>query len=367
MKKVTVLISAAVIMIIISIIIFLPSKTIKMGFIADLTGRQSQLGISVRNGFLMAVNELNASGGLEGREIIPIIKNNENNIETCLVKTKEMVEEKVDVIIGPLTSAMVMPVLNGAENTIVISPTVSTDAVTGIDDMFFRIIPTASKQGKALAEAVLENKAQSITLIVDERNSGYTDAFAVGFINQIESASSIHLELLTFNDKTQFLQLTEIIYETSPDSLVFVSSGVDTAGIIQQYAKKGPLPQLYSSYWGKASNVHEYGGNTVEGMILIAGYENREEPGNEKDFQERYGALYEVKANFAARYSYEAVMLYAEAVKKGKSTNSDDVKSEILNIDQFQGITDSYSLDEFGDVIREQTLFIIKNNKYEYY
>jgi branched-chain amino acid transport system substrate-binding protein len=369
MKKRTALISAGTAFIILIVLLFLiqPSKTVKMGFIADLTGRQSQLGISVRNGFLMAVNELNSAGGLKGREIIPIIKNNENNIETCLTKTGELIEEKVNVIIGPLTSAMVIPVLEGAGDTLIISPTVSTDKVTGIDDMFFRIIPAASMQGGALAEAVLENNEKNIVIVIDERNSEYTGAFADGLIKRIEAMSDILFNVIPFNDKSQFSHITESIYAMAPDALVFASSGVDTAGIIQQLAKKGILPHLYSSYWGKASNVHEYGGNTVEGMILIAGYENREISEREKDFQERYGALYEIKANFAARYSYEAVMLYAEAVEKGNSFNKDVVKSEILEMDRFQGITDSYSLDDFGDVIRDQTLFIIHNNQYEYY
>mgnify|MGYP000179479618 CR=1 FL=1 len=48
----------------------------------------------------------------------------------------------------------------------------------------------------------------------------------------------------------------------APEALVFVSSGVDTAGIIQQYAKKGQLPQLYSSYWGKASNEENVHGTS---------------------------------------------------------------------------------------------------------
>ncbi|MBI9096990.1 MAG: ABC transporter substrate-binding protein [Spirochaetaceae bacterium] len=369
MKKVTLFLSAILIIsaLFISIIYFRTPKAVKMGFIADLTGRQSQLGISVRNGFLMAIDEINADGGINGREIIPILKNNENDLEVCLRETKKLIDEEADVIIGPLTSAMVVPVLEASGDTPVISPTVSTDRVTGIDDMFFRVIPAASMQGKALAEAVIKNNEQKVVIILDERNIEYTGAFADGFKEKYEGATGIKLQIISFSDKSQLIGISHSLIEINPDALVFVSSGVDAAGIIQQYAKIADLPQLYSSYWGKASNVHEYGGSTVENMILIAGFENPIKKEKEIEFQENYRARYKIDANFAAQYSYETVLLYATAAQNGKSTNPQTVKSEILKLEFFEGITDNYSLNEYGDVIREQTLFIIRNNEYDYY
>ena len=351
----------------ISLFYFIPSKTITMGFIADLTGRQSQLGISVRNGFLMAVNELNESGGINGKTITPIIKNNENDLDICLTRTIEMVEEEVDVIIGPLTSAMVIPVLKGSGDTLVISPTVSTDRVTAIDDMFFRVIPAASMQGRKMADVVIANKEENIVIILDERNIEYSGAFTKGFIDIYTDNTGLDPTVISFNDKAQFSPIIDQLININPDAILFISSGVDSAGIIQQYAKITELPQLYSSYWGKASNIHEYGGKIVEGMIIVTGYENEVKSKRELDFTEKYKDLYEINPNFAAQFSYETVMLYAQAVLNGNSTNPEKVKTEILNLDQFEGITDSYRLDDFGDVIREQTLFIIRNNLYEFY
>lgn len=367
-EKIVLLFSfSAVIIMLLSILIFLPRKTVKMGFIADLTGRQSQLGISVRNGFLMAVNELNAEGGIKGREIVTLIKNNENDPDICILRTEEMVEEGADVIIGPLTSSMISPVLKASGTTPVISPTVSTDSVTGRDDMFFRVIPTASVQGKTLARTVIDNGEQNILIIIDERNIEYTRAFAEGFSLEFEKETDNKPEIISFTDKSQFQDISQTFYEKSPDALVFVTSGIDGAAIIHQYAKIAPLPALYSSYWGKASKIHEYGGNSIDGMILIGGFENREPTERELEFDRKYRELYEIQSNFPARYSYEAVMLYAAAAEKGKSFDRTSIKTELLNLEKFEGITDSYSLDNFGDVIRSQTLFIIRNNQYEYY
>jgi len=370
MKKPAILILSIISIAVVITILFIsfrPRRDIKIGFIADLSGRQSQLGIAVRNSFLMAIDELNASGGINRHKITALIEDNENNRDISFEKTKKLVSENVDVIIGPMTSAMAGPVIKAAENTVIISPTVSTDAVTGIDDMFFRVIPAASMQGKKLADIVIKNNEKNIIVVLDSRNIEYSGAFSKGFLKKFEAVDGNTSIVIEFNDKSQFPEIAQKIKEINPVALIFISSGINAAGIIQQYAKIAPLPHLYSSYWGKASNVHEFGGRTVEGMILVAGFENEIETERERDFHKKYFDIYQTVPNFAARYSYESVMLYAAAAGNAKSLKPLDIKKELLQLESFEGITDSYKMDPYGDVIRDQTLFIIKDNQYEFY
>lgn len=342
-------------------------RPVKMGFIADLTGRQSALGVTVRNGFLLAVEELNQSGGIDGREIITSIKTTEADPEVSRTHTEELVNEEVDVIIGPLISSMAAPVLEGSGDTLVISPTVSTDSMTGIDDMFIRIIATASRQGQGLARALLNNNEENAIIVIDERNLDYSGSFAEGLIDVYRGEAGKEIETIRYNDKSQFISIAETISAAAPDALIFASSGIDAAGIIQQISKTAELPSLYSSYWGKASDINKFGGRTVEGMIIVAAYANEVKTEREIEFENAYFSRYQVQPNFAAQYAYECVMLYAAAVKKSGSLKPLKVKEAVLGLESFDGITDSYRLDEFGDVLRDQTLFVIRDNQYEFY
>lgn len=342
-------------------------KPVKMGFIADLTGRQSSLGITVRNGFQMAVDELNRSGGIRGREIEISIKTTQNDKEVCREQIRELLSEDVDVVIGPMNSSMAGTILEETGETLVISPTVSTDQLTGIDDMFFRVISTASNQGERLAESLLDRKENKAIIVIDEKNIEYTQPFSDGFRKIFTSVSGNTLEQLSFTDKGEFQAIVDKIIASSPEAVVFASSGIDTAGLIQQLSKSSELPSLYSSYWGKASNVNEYGGRTVEGMVLVAGFANENKTERELEFEENYFQRYQSNPTFASQYAYECVMLYAEAVETAKSLDPAKVKEALLGLESFEGITDSYELDDFGDVLRKQSLFIIRNNEYEFY
>lgn len=342
-------------------------KPVKIGFIADLTGRQSALGVSIRNGFQMAVEELNADGGILKREIQITVKSTNNNKVIAADKVSELLEEEVDVIIGPMNSAMSQPVVDGSEGKLIISPTVSTDHLTGIDDMFFRIIPTASDQGRKLAESVLAYEGSKAIIIIDENNKEYSEPFGLSFIDIYESSGEKQAEIIRYKSKDQFIQIADQVAEINPASLVFVSSGIDTASLIQQVAKRITLPKLYSSYWGKASNVIQFGGRAVEGMILVGAYAPIEKSEREKQFESDYYDRYQSVPTFAAQYGYECLMLYAAAAEKARSLDDQKVKEALLQLESFEGITDSFSLNENGDVLREQSLFIIENGEYVIY
>ncbi len=345
------------------------SKPIRIGFITDLSSRNSQLGIHARNGVRMAVNEINDKGGIKGQQIELFIEDNKGDIDECYKSVLKLVDKEVNIIIGPLASSMADSVIMATDEkkTLIISPTVSTDELTGIDDNFLRIIVPASMQGLYLADTVVSRNDKSIVLVLDQRNIEYTRAFAEGVKKRINSSSSKIVSEILFKDKGEFQNIVREIGQLSPDAIIFAASGIDTAGIVQQYAKIYSVPQLYGSMWAKITKVNEYGGKTVEGMILIDSYINKIPTDREIDFNQLFEERYSMKANLAARYTYESVYLFARAVNMASSLKSEDIKTEILKMNPIHGVTDDYQLDQYGDADRKQSLFIIRNNSYIIY
>ena len=148
------------------------NEPIKIGFVAGITGRTSELGISERAGVMLAVAEVNASGGIKGRPIELIVKDDQNDTKTALEVDQELIERGVVAIIGHATSTMtkaVVPLVNQSK-ILMISPTASTTDLSGMDDFLIRITPLSDAEMSALAELANNRDIKTIAIIYDFSN-----------------------------------------------------------------------------------------------------------------------------------------------------------------------------------------------------
>jgi len=361
--------SAFLFILAISSVIFTSCKQdrqVVIGFVADLSSRNAELGISGRNGLEMAIDEINGSGGLNGYPVLIAIGDHNGDKDRCFSVVSDLIEQSVDVIIGPMVSGLATTVIEAAKQngTLIIAPTVSSDELSGIDDMFLRVASSASNQGSFLAKAIMKRQERRIAIVMDGRNRIFTKGVLEGILNEVSRDSSFIIDELYFSDKDDYRETADQLEKLQSEAIVFVASGIDTAGIIQQYAKNNQVPQLYGSQWVKVTNVTEYGGKTVEGMIIVDSFENKEPLEREIKFTEQYTDRFGTTPNIASRSAYESVQMYADAVRKTKSVNGKKIKEYIVKTEKIEGILDDFQLDEYGDGLRELSYFIVENNDY---
>jgi branched-chain amino acid transport system substrate-binding protein len=115
------------------------SEPIRIGFLGGLTSRAAGLSTSGRDGFQLAIEEINASGGVNNRQVEGIIQDTRGHKETALQAVNSLIEREVAAIIGPMTSQTAVAVVSEADLAKIpmISPTVSTNHLNGLDDYFF--------------------------------------------------------------------------------------------------------------------------------------------------------------------------------------------------------------------------------------
>ncbi len=373
MKKNNKIIITCIVLLIVAvgILFFWGNKdSIKIGVIADLSSRKSQLGIAGRNGVISAVEEINSTGGIDGRSIELVIVDNHDNKQLVEIKVNELLAKDVNVIIGPYTSRMGVAVANAVKgkNLLIISPTVSTNKLSSIDDNFIRVMPHAQYQGELLANSVAKQQIKSISIIRDSKNSEYTETVAKGFILHAQKLKIGVLHDIEFKVQDEFQSIINSISNNPTDAILFITSGIDAGSLAQLYSQKNTnsnMPQLFGSMWTKVTKVNRYGGAAVEGMVLLDAYANAVPGQREKDFNSKYSKRFGTTPNMITRFSYEAVQIFAEAYKRTKSSDAKILKKAILEIDPVIGITDKYSFDKYGDVNRNMSLFIVKNHEYE--
>ncbi|TXG93362.1 MAG: amino acid ABC transporter substrate-binding protein, partial [Rhodocyclaceae bacterium] len=154
-----------------------PPEPVRLGFIGGLSGRVADLGESARNGFQLAVEQVNAAGGVNGRRIEMLVKDDGQDPAKARQAAEALVAAGVVAIIGPVTSAMAEPVLAAAtaNGTPVVSPTVTTSALTGKDDLFLRVTEdTRGYSDLAANHHFRKTGLRRVAMVFDTRNRAYT-------------------------------------------------------------------------------------------------------------------------------------------------------------------------------------------------
>ncbi len=115
-------------------------EPIQIGFVGTLSGPNSSIGIAMRDGILLKVEEINDQGGVNGRPIVLIIKDDKNDSELIKSINEEFfLNNEIGIVFGHELSSKAKPLFETVQDKeiIVMSPTLSTYEVSGKDDNFF--------------------------------------------------------------------------------------------------------------------------------------------------------------------------------------------------------------------------------------
>jgi branched-chain amino acid transport system substrate-binding protein len=197
---------------------------LKIGFVGGLTGRVADLGVAGRDGVLLAVEDINQSGGIGGRKVELVVKDDRQDAGSAKQAIRELTKEDVVAIVGPMTSSMAVATqsLINAARIVTISPTVTTDQLSGQDDFFLRVTAPLSRKAKQLASHIVNKlKLKKIAVVYDVSNRAYTETWFNYFAGALqENGGQITVaEEFTSQPDVHFLQIAERILQTEPDGV----------------------------------------------------------------------------------------------------------------------------------------------------
>jgi branched-chain amino acid transport system substrate-binding protein len=343
-------------------------EPIKVGYAAGLTGVHSVLGIAGRNGVQFAVEEVNRAGGIEGRKIALLTRDDRQDPEEAARVDSELINEGVVAIIGHMTSSMSVAAVHIANENrrVMLSPTTSTNALTGIDDYFIRAIsPTEEAIHRIALHAHRDRGLRRLTVAYDTMNRAFSEDWYTFLKANFESLGEGAVLPAPFTPGPDFSasDFAEKLLESSPDGIMVVANPINAAVIIQQIRKAGSAVPVFSSMWAMTGDFLEHGGPAVEGATFVHWFHTHldEHVGTalERSFKERFGE----KPNFAAHLGYEAARILFRALSV--DTDPSTIKDTILDLKTFEGLEGEIAIDEFGDASRKVFLVTVKNGKFE--
>jgi branched-chain amino acid transport system substrate-binding protein len=346
-----------------------PGDPIRVGFLANLTGANSALGVDGRDGVQVAIEKLNAEGGVNGRRIELIVRDNLGTEEGSIAAAHELInDEGVFVIIGHMTSSMMVATWEKTRDSgvIYLSPTASASQLTGLDDNFLRLTPATSTFAQKLAEyATNDLGLKRFAVFYDMDNGAFTDAYLKGFTEEIISGKGEIIWEYGFSSSStpDFKSVLEGLKGLHPEGILIIASASDTALIAQQIRLCGCDAQLLTSNWALTKDLLENGGTAVDGIVAVATYNENNHSQEYLEFSSRFQERFGRAPSFSAGYGYEAMLVLADALKKTNGFRK-ELKQALLKTDGFRGVFGDISLDQYGDARRSLYLVAIRNGQF---
>lgn len=343
--------------------------TIKIGFMGTLTGRQSDVGVSARNGVIFGVERINAKGGINGKKINLIIKDDQGNSDVAKKIVNELIDEKVVAIIGPVLSGMTQAVLPAANENkmLLLSPTSVSNVFNQSDDFLIRVSPATNKAVFAFADYAFNKiKLKKLTIVYDLSNKSYTEDWYNNFKLGFEREKGKIIKAVPFlgRQKNNFTELAKKLLKTSPDGLVIIAGALDSALLCQQIRKIDSKIPLLIAGWAMTDDLIANGGKAVEGVHISYNFDKNSQQKEYVEFKNEFDERFGTQPDFSAKFSYEAVNVLEIALSHLKNLSPENIKGEIIRQKQFKGLQGVLNIDSFGDADSVIFFFTVKNGAF---
>jgi branched-chain amino acid transport system substrate-binding protein len=341
---------------------------IRIGFIAGLEGRASDLGIASRNAVQMAVDEANAAGGINGRHIELLIRDDKRSTDGGAEAARSLVDDKVTAIIGPILSVVatgVVPVINEAK-IVTISPTVIAESFIGQDDYFFRLNSTSAHSAAEYAKIFHEAGYNNIGVATDASNEIFTTSWLKLFRAEFDKYGGKILSAVPF-DAAKEVGLKSVVatlLEAKPEAILILANGIDTAQLAQQVRKRDGDIQLLATSWAASDNLTILGGRAVEGILLADTYDRNDESERYVRFRDSFTGKFKTAPAHSSVASYDAATTLFAALQATVKGNEDDLKAILLDGAGFSGLQQTIAFDAFGDSDRVSTIMVVRNGRF---
>lgn len=341
-------------------------EPIKVGLACTLTGMSSTFGKHQRNGVILAVTQVNEAGGINGRHVELITRDDKGDPETALRVDRELIDKGVSAIIGHHLSTLsvkVAPLMN--EKNVLMMPAAITTELTGLDDNIIRIVVPIDIKAPIVAAAA-RNRLQlrKMAVAYDRSNPNYSEPYHHHFKKEFEKLGGVISVAIPFDPREKF-SATDIagdIVKSEAEGLFLATNSIRGALICQHLRKSGSAIKIIDAGWGFPDpDFIENGGPAVDGVVSVFDFDGESSHGNFVKFSHEFELRFANKVSLGSQLGYETarVLLYALS----KTTDPGKLKETILKKKVFEGVDGPIIIDEYGDPLRTQYIQEIRNGK----
>lgn len=343
-----------------------PSKPLPLGFVGGLSGPVADLGEAGRDGALLAVEEANAAGGVGGRRVELHLIDDAQDEAQAATAVETLAREGIELVIGPLTSAMGAAALPVAERmgVLLVSPTITASRFFGRDDQLLLVSPQVGEITRRFAVHLHAQGVRRLALAYDTRNQAFSADWAWHLREALRALGTEVVAEAPFvsGEFSSYAASLRELLAARPDALHFVSSAVDTVRLLQAARLlHAELPSSASS-WAATEHLIQLGGRSVEGLLVSQLFALDDERPRFQAFRSAFRARFNQEPGFAAVAAYDATRAALAAYAQRAPGTS--LKATLLSIPAFEGVQQTWSFDAQGDATRQVSVARVHDGRF---
>ena len=344
---------------------------IKIGHVAPLTGSIAHLGKDNENGARLAIDELNEAGVEIGGKKVKlelVSEDDQADAKTATTVAQRLVDAKVAGVVGHLNSGTTIPaskIYNDAGIPQVSPSATNPDYTRAGFKTAYRVIANDVAQGKALGGFAVDTlKAKNIAVIDDK--TAYGQGLATEFENAAKAkGATIVTHESTQSDKTDFKAILTNIKAKKPDLVFFGGMDAQAGPMAQQMKQLGISAKLLGGDGFQSPKFIELAGDAAEGQYASSPGMPKEQLPGFAEFNAAYKKKFNSEIQIYAPYTYDAVKVMVDAMKRAGSAEPAKYLPELAKTDM-QGKSGPIKFDDKGDIVGGSvTIYQAKGGKWE--
>lgn len=331
---------------------------IRVGHYASMTGKEATFGTSTDNGIRLAIEELNAAGGLNGRRIELITYDTKGaSDEAGKAVTRLITSDRVTAVLGEVASGLSLAGGAVAQQYGVpmISPSSTNPSVTRDRPFVFRVCFIDPFQGSVVAKFARETLQVSRVAILFDQTAPYSKGLRDEFKAAFERMGGTIVADQAYSGGDQdFSAQLSTIRTASPEAIFVPGYYTEVGNIALQARRMGigrEIPLLGGDGWD-SEQLATIAGDTIEGSFYANHYASDDTSPTIQGFVERYRKRFGTTPDGLAALGYDAMMVLFDAMKRSPSLEGAPLRDAIAATRDFKGVTGSITLNQDRDAVK---------------
>ena len=343
------------------------TETIKLGVVGPLTGGYANYGLSVQHGAQLAVDEINAAGGVNGKQLELSAQDSQGDPESAVAAYGKLMDWGMNVFLGGVLSGETASVVAAAkaDDMFIMETTGSADKCIDGNDKAFRLCFYDSYQGTAAADYLKDNALADEVGVFYQSDNDYSAGLYNAFVAECEKTG------VTIKETQTFTTATNTDFSTQVNALV--NSGVKVV-FIPIYAEEAStfLTQAKGKF---AEDVYFFGADGLDGILgkvsqdvtiadnvlMMTPFAADSAAANVQAFVSAYQANYNATPDQFAADAYDAVYVVKAAVEAAGGSTSGAELAAVMTSLTVEGVTGTMTWNADGNTNKAASAILYKN------
>jgi len=321
---------------------------ILIGEYGSLTGSQATFGTSTHNGIIMAADEVNAAGGINGRKVKILTEDDQSKAEEAATAVSKLISQNnVVAILGEVASSASLAAAPICQSNKVpmITPSSTNPEVTKKGHYIFRMCFTDDYQGHSMADYVGKTEAIKTAVILTDVKNDYSVALGRYFEERFtQHGGKIVARASYSNGDSDFRAQLTSIKPANPQILFVPGYYTDVGQIAQQARDLGISAPLVGGDGWESPALIGIGGPALEGCYYGNHYFYADPAPVVRNFVDKYKQRYKASPDAMAALAYDAMHVLAEAMKRAKKLDGPTLRDAIAATKGYSGVTGTINL-----------------------